>query len=177
VHAIGHDRTVAHDVVADFALWRFNGMINLTRRRLQHLPHFRQYRPAGNTLEKDVERSAKDLNRASLNTRPCSRKTDLDRADEGVGILTAEDAIAFGVTGPVLRASGVKWDIRKAAPYAAYDQYKFEIPVGTTGDTYDRYLVRMKRCGNRGDLPASHREYSQRADTGESGEGAEAAAG
>jgi len=63
---------------------------------------------------------------------------------KGVGILTAEDAIAFGVTGPVLRASGVKWDIRKAAPYAAYDQYKFEIPVGTTGDTYDRYLVRME---------------------------------
>jgi NADH-quinone oxidoreductase subunit D len=63
---------------------------------------------------------------------------------KGVGILSAEDAIALAVSGPVLRASGVKWDIRKAAPYAAYDQYKFEIPVGKTGDTYDRYIVRME---------------------------------
>jgi NADH-quinone oxidoreductase subunit D len=63
---------------------------------------------------------------------------------KGVGILSPEDAIALAVSGPVLRASGVKWDIRKAAPYAAYDQYKFEIPVGKTGDTYDRYIVRME---------------------------------
>src|SRR5467141_4663268 len=63
---------------------------------------------------------------------------------KGVGTISGEDCIALGVTGPVLRASGVKWDIRKAMPYAAYDQYKFEIPVGTTGDTYDRYLVRME---------------------------------
>jgi len=62
----------------------------------------------------------------------------------GVGILTAEDAIAIGATGPVIRASGVKWDIRKAMPYAAYDQYQFEIPTGKNGDTYDRYLVRME---------------------------------
>lgn len=63
---------------------------------------------------------------------------------KGVGILNAEDAIAIGATGPVLRASGVKWDIRKAAPYAAYDQFEFEVPVGKTGDTYDRYLVRVE---------------------------------
>jgi NADH-quinone oxidoreductase subunit D len=63
---------------------------------------------------------------------------------KGVGILSAEDAIAMGVTGPVLRASGVKWDIRKAMPYAAYDQYEFEIPTRPTGDTYDRYVVRMQ---------------------------------
>src|SRR5437763_4434263 len=63
---------------------------------------------------------------------------------KGVGVLSGPDCIDLGVTGPVLRASGVKWDIRKATPYAAYDQYKFEIPVGTTGDTYDRYLVRME---------------------------------
>jgi NADH-quinone oxidoreductase subunit D len=62
----------------------------------------------------------------------------------GVGLLTAEDAIALGVTGPVLRASGVQWDIRKAAPYAAYDQYEFDIPTGSNGDTYDRYIVRME---------------------------------
>jgi NADH-quinone oxidoreductase subunit D len=63
---------------------------------------------------------------------------------KGVGILTAEDAIALSVTGPVLRASGVKWDIRKAMPYAAYDQYEFQIPTRPTGDTYDRYIVRME---------------------------------
>jgi len=63
---------------------------------------------------------------------------------KGIGILTSADAIALGVTGPVLRASGVKWDIRKAMPYAAYDQYKFEIPTGKNGDTFDRYIVRLK---------------------------------
>jgi NADH-quinone oxidoreductase subunit D len=63
---------------------------------------------------------------------------------KGVGPLSAADAIAMGVTGPVLRASGVQWDIRKAAPYAAYDQYEFDIPTGKNGDTYDRYLVRME---------------------------------
>jgi len=63
---------------------------------------------------------------------------------QGVGILTAQDAIALGVTGPVLRASGVKWDIRKAMPYAAYEQYDFEIPTRPNGDTYDRYMVRMQ---------------------------------
>jgi NADH-quinone oxidoreductase subunit D len=63
---------------------------------------------------------------------------------KGIGILSAKDAIALGVTGPVLRASGVRWDIRKAMPYAAYDQYKFEIPIGKTGDTFDRYIVRVE---------------------------------
>ena len=61
-----------------------------------------------------------------------------------VGVLSAEDCIALGASGPILRASGVKWDLRKAQPYAAYDQYQFEIPVGTRGDTYDRYMVRME---------------------------------
>ncbi len=60
-----------------------------------------------------------------------------------IGVLSAEDAIALGVTGPVLRGSGVKWDIRKAQPYEAYDKVEFDVPVGEHGDTYDRYLVRM----------------------------------
>lgn len=63
---------------------------------------------------------------------------------KGVGVLSAEEAIALSVTGPVLRGSGVKWDIRKAQPYEAYDKVEFEIPIGRNGDTYDRYLVRVQ---------------------------------
>ena len=62
---------------------------------------------------------------------------------KNVGTISAKDCIALGVTGPVLRASGVKWDLRKAQPYAAYKQFDFDIPTGQNGDTYDRYLVRM----------------------------------
>jgi len=63
---------------------------------------------------------------------------------KNVGILTAKEAIDHAASGPVLRASGVKWDIRKAMPYAAYDQYQFEIPTGKNGDTFDRYMVRLE---------------------------------
>jgi len=63
---------------------------------------------------------------------------------KGVGILTAADCKEYGVTGPMLRAAGVKWDLRKAQPYSGYEKYDFEIPVGVNGDTYDRYLVRMQ---------------------------------
>ncbi|MDP2917220.1 MAG: NADH-quinone oxidoreductase subunit D [Dehalococcoidia bacterium] len=62
---------------------------------------------------------------------------------KGVGILSKELAINSSASGPVLRASGVKWDIRKAEPYSIYDRFEFEIPTGTAGDCYDRYLVRM----------------------------------
>src|SRR5439155_1220 len=62
----------------------------------------------------------------------------------GVPFLSAADCRALGVTGPVLRASGVKWDLRKAQPYAAYSDFDFEIPTGQNGDTYDRYIVRMQ---------------------------------
>ena len=61
-----------------------------------------------------------------------------------VGVLSGADAIALGVTGPVLRGSGVKWDVRKAQPYEAYDKVEFEIPTGDHGDTYDRYIVRIQ---------------------------------
>jgi NADH-quinone oxidoreductase subunit D len=62
----------------------------------------------------------------------------------GVGILSAADCKALGVTGPLLRAAGVKWDLRKAQPYSGYDQYEFEIPTRQNGDTYDRYVVRIE---------------------------------
>ena len=61
-----------------------------------------------------------------------------------IGIISAEDALAWGLTGPMLRASGVAWDLRKAQPYMVYDQLDFDIPIGKNGDCYDRYLVRVE---------------------------------
>jgi NADH-quinone oxidoreductase subunit D len=60
-----------------------------------------------------------------------------------VCLLSKEDALAYGATGAVLRGSGVAWDIRKAFPYSGYEKFDFDIPVGSMGDVYDRYLVRM----------------------------------
>jgi NADH-quinone oxidoreductase subunit D len=62
----------------------------------------------------------------------------------GTGVISAEDAIAYGITGPFLRASGVDYDVRKDFPYAVYDRLTFDVPVGTRGDNMDRYLVRME---------------------------------
>jgi len=62
---------------------------------------------------------------------------------QGVGLLSAADAIALGQSGPVLRGSGVDWDLRKAEPYLAYDQVDFDVPVYPNGDVYDRYRVHM----------------------------------
>lgn len=67
----------------------------------------------------------------------------LDRIKR-VGIISKEDAIAWGLTGPNLRATGVNYDVRKAFPYLDYETYDFEVPVGVNGDTYDRYMVRME---------------------------------
>jgi len=61
-----------------------------------------------------------------------------------VAPLSAKDAIALGATGPTLRGSGVSWDLRKAQPYSGYETYDFEVPVGTVGDAYDRYMVRVR---------------------------------
>jgi NADH-quinone oxidoreductase subunit D len=62
---------------------------------------------------------------------------------QGVGVMGPEEAVALGATGPVLRASGVPWDLRRDQPYLAYDQVDFDVIVGTHGDTFDRYSVRM----------------------------------
>src|SRR5512147_2420131 len=69
----------------------------------------------------------------------------------GIGVVSPERALELGFTGPMLRGSGVEWDLRKKQPYAAYDRVDFDIPVGVNGDTYDRYLVRMEemRQSNR----------------------------
>ena len=69
----------------------------------------------------------------------------------GIGVVSPERALQMGLTGPMLRGSGVEWDLRKKQPYAAYDRVDFDIPVGTNGDSYDRYLVRVEemRQSNR----------------------------
>ncbi len=61
-----------------------------------------------------------------------------------IGIISPDDAMAWGMTGPVLRGSGIPWDLRKSQPYDVYDRMKFEIPVGKNGDCYSRYLVRVE---------------------------------
>lgn len=62
----------------------------------------------------------------------------------GIGRISGEDALNVGMTGPGLRASGVKWDLRKARPYSGYEQYEFEVPTRSEGDVYARYLVRVQ---------------------------------
>ena len=62
----------------------------------------------------------------------------------GIGVVTPERALNLGFTGPMLRGSGVAWDLRKKQPYDVYDKMDFDVPVGKTGDCYDRYLVRME---------------------------------
>lgn len=63
---------------------------------------------------------------------------------EGVGVLTAEDALRYGCTGPVLRGSGVDYDVRKAFPYGGYEEYAFDVPLGEHGDSFDRYKIRLE---------------------------------
>jgi NADH:ubiquinone oxidoreductase subunit D len=78
-----------------------------------------------------------------VETLVTSNKIFRDRT-EGVGAISAEEAIAWGWTGPCLRACGVPYDVRKAHPYFTYPEYDFDVPIATTGDTYARYLVRIE---------------------------------
>ncbi len=68
----------------------------------------------------------------------------------GIGVLPPELALDYGISGPMLRGSGVDWDLRKARPYEAYDEVEFDVPLGKNGDTYDRYLVRMAEMRQSG---------------------------
>jgi NADH-quinone oxidoreductase subunit D len=96
------------------------------------------------TFEHDVKRFCEDFSSKidEYETLLTENRIWIGRT-KGVGVLSADDAVALGVTGPVLRASGVQWDLRKAQPYAAYDRYSFEVPTREDGDTYARYLVRI----------------------------------
>jgi NADH-quinone oxidoreductase subunit D len=107
-------------------------------------------RPGG--LARDVEPDILADMSAFLESMPayCDSYEDLLTGNpifrertEGVGVLPADDALALGVTGPILRASGVAFDLRKANPYCGYDKYEFAVATGTVGDCYDRYMVRV----------------------------------
>src|SRR6266540_828111 len=81
--------------------------------------------------------------REEINALLTRNRIFLDRL-RGVGVVSREDALDYGFTGPCLRASGEPYDVRKAAPYLVYDRMDFDVPVGTNGDTYDRYLMRLE---------------------------------
>ena len=113
-----------------------------------HAAYFRPggvYRDMPNGLLNDIKKWAikfpkfiKDLENLLSDNRIFKQRT------VDIGIVSAEDAVDFGFTGPMLRASGVKWDLRKEETYEIYDKLDFEIPVGKNGDCYDRYFVRVE---------------------------------
>jgi NADH-quinone oxidoreductase subunit D len=99
--------------------------------------------PAGveDRLENALKKSEKEISEVDkLLTR---NRIFVDRTRD-VGILTKEDAIGYSITGPMGRASGINYDVRKSFPYFAYDRIAFDVPLGARGDNYDRYLVRME---------------------------------
>jgi NADH-quinone oxidoreductase subunit D len=95
-----------------------------------------------------VDKCRKFLDEVVLNFDESERLLTRNRIfvdrTRGVGVIKREDAIDYGLSGPNLRGSGVEHDLRKAHPYLVYDQLQFDIPVGSVGDCYDRYLVRME---------------------------------
>ncbi len=90
------------------------------------------------TILKDLDHAVKDVTRLLERNRIFMDRT------QGIGAVSREQALNWGFTGPCLRASGVPHDIRRAEPYYHYDEFDFEIPVGTQGDTYDRLMVRIE---------------------------------
>lgn len=94
---------------------------------------------------KGVRGCLKDLNKAVKDVMGLLRKNRifLERTRD-VGVISSDDAIAYGFTGPCLRACGVGYDIRKAHPYCQYHEFDFDIPIGVVGDTYDRTIVRIE---------------------------------
>ncbi|KAB2902922.1 MAG: NADH-quinone oxidoreductase subunit D [Anaerolineae bacterium] len=96
-----------------------------------------EFVPAVNDILEDFPRRIDDYESLLTNNRMFMERT------QGIGFMTAEDAVNYGLSGATLRASGVNWDIRKAQPYSLYDEFDFDVPLGQHGDVYDRYLVRM----------------------------------
>jgi len=112
--------------------------------------HAKYFRPGG--VHRDLPAGLEDDIRAWIKTFPKVLE-DIERLLNDnrifrqrlvdIGVVSAEEAIDLGFTGPMLRASGVPWDLRKSQPYEVYEQMDFDVPVGRHGDCFDRYLVRM----------------------------------
>ncbi len=102
-------------------------------------------RPPTATLKEDVRALLPEIEKVlmEVETMLLRNRIFLDRM-QGVGILTKELALDAGVTGPMLRSTGVDYDVRKAHPYLVYDRFDFDVPIGHDGDNYDRFLVRTE---------------------------------
>ena len=85
-----------------------------------------------------ILKKTRDIEKLLNNNRIWKQRT------RGIGLISAQDAIEYGLTGPALRAAGVNWDIRKNIPYSSYQDFDFEVPLGSNSDVYDRYLLRME---------------------------------
>jgi len=102
-------------------------------------------KPPTATLKEDVRALLPEVEKVlvEVETMLLRNRIFLDRM-QGVGILTKELALEAGVTGPMLRSTGIDYDVRKAHPYLVYDRFDFEVPIGHDGDNYDRFLVRTE---------------------------------
>ncbi len=96
-------------------------------------------------FEKDIRNVIKVINNGlnDYETLLTNNEIFINRT-KGVGVLTADEAINLSLSGPMLRGSGIKHDLRKANPYSSYEKFDFEVPVGENGDAYDRYLIRVE---------------------------------
>jgi len=94
--------------------------------------------PAAWDFVKTFPKNWKDYDTLLTENRIWQKRT------QGVGVMTAEEAIDWGWSGPMSRGSGVDWDLRRDNPYSSYEDFEFEVPLGKNGDTYDRYMVRMQ---------------------------------
>lgn len=96
-------------------------------------------------FESTVERFLIDLGKMMVEYHNLLTKNRIFEARTiGVGVLSKDDAIAYGASGPVLRSTGVQYDVRKDDPYSLYSKYDFEVPIGENGDCFDRYIIRLK---------------------------------
>ena len=129
-------RELIHDLCETLSGARFTTSFTRIGGLLNDLPP--EFLPLLRTFLKGLPATVDEID--GLLTR---NRIFVDRTKD-IGTLSAADAIDLGLTGPNLRASGVEWDLRKAHPYSSYEDFDFEVPVGTTGDCYDRYLVRME---------------------------------
>ncbi len=96
--------------------------------------HIKEIRRATSGLYKTIDEVEKLLNQNKI----------FHGRTIGIGVVSGKDAINYGLTGPILRATGVDWDIRVSHPYTSYEDFDFDIPIGENGDIFDRYLVRME---------------------------------